>query len=130
MTTMFGSCERVAVFTLGGEMKRLEGKVALVTGGNSGIGLATAKRLQQEGAQVAIIGRSKKTLDEAVKTIGNGVLAIRQTCRRSRIWISFTPRFPKGWLKLMCCSLTRELPSLDLLPRHPKARTTSNSTST
>jgi len=58
-------------------MKRLEGKVALVTGGNSGIGLATAKRLQQEGAQVAIIARSKKTLDEAVKTIGNGVLAIQ-----------------------------------------------------
>jgi hypothetical protein len=58
-------------------MKRLEGKVAVVTGGNSGIGLATAKRLQQEGAKVAISGRSKKTLDEAVKTIGNGVLAIQ-----------------------------------------------------
>ena len=58
-------------------MKRLEGKVAVVTGGNSGIGLATAKRLQQEGARVAISGRSKKTLDEAVKTIGNGVLAIQ-----------------------------------------------------
>src|ERR1051325_5207523 len=58
-------------------MKRLEGKVAVVTGGNSGIGLATAKRLQEEGARVAISGRSKKTLDEAVKTIGNGVLAIQ-----------------------------------------------------
>jgi len=58
-------------------MKRLEGKVAVVTGGNSGIGLATAKRLQEEGARVAIAGRSKKTLDEAVKTIGNGVLAIQ-----------------------------------------------------
>jgi NAD(P)-dependent dehydrogenase (short-subunit alcohol dehydrogenase family) len=58
-------------------MRRLEGKVAVVTGGNSGIGLATAKRLQQEGARVAIAGRSKKTLDEAVKTIGNGVLAIQ-----------------------------------------------------
>jgi NAD(P)-dependent dehydrogenase (short-subunit alcohol dehydrogenase family) len=58
-------------------MGKLEGKVAVVTGGNSGIGLATAKRLQQEGAKVAISGRSKKTLDEAVKTIGNGVVAIQ-----------------------------------------------------
>jgi NAD(P)-dependent dehydrogenase (short-subunit alcohol dehydrogenase family) len=58
-------------------MNRLEGKVAVVTGGNSGIGLATAKRLQQEGARVAISGRSKKTLDDAVKTIGNGVLAVQ-----------------------------------------------------
>jgi len=58
-------------------MKRLEGKVAVVTGGNSGIGLATAKRLQEEGARVAISGRSKKTLDEAVKTIGNHVVAVQ-----------------------------------------------------
>lgn len=58
-------------------MKRLEGKVAVVTGGNSGIGLATARRFQLEAARVAISGRNKKTLDEAVKTIGNGVLAIQ-----------------------------------------------------
>src|SRR6266436_4875876 len=58
-------------------MKRLEGKVAVVTGGNSGIGLASAKRLQEEGARVAIAGRSKKTLQEAVNTIGNGVLAVQ-----------------------------------------------------
>jgi NAD(P)-dependent dehydrogenase (short-subunit alcohol dehydrogenase family) len=69
-------------------MKRLEGKVAVVTGGNSGIGLAAAKRLQQEGAKVAILGRSRKTLDEAVKSIGNGVVAVqgrrRQTHRRGQ----------------------------------------------
>ena len=58
-------------------MKRLEGKVAVVTGGNSGIGLASAKRLAEEGARVAISGRSQKTLDEAVKIIGNGVLALQ-----------------------------------------------------
>jgi NAD(P)-dependent dehydrogenase (short-subunit alcohol dehydrogenase family) len=58
-------------------MKRLEGKVAVVTGGNSGIGLASAKRLQEEGAKVVIAGRSQKTLDEATKSIGNGVLAIQ-----------------------------------------------------
>jgi NAD(P)-dependent dehydrogenase (short-subunit alcohol dehydrogenase family) len=58
-------------------VKRLEGKVAVVTGGNSGIGLATAKRLQQEGARVAISGRNKETLEEAVRTIGNGVVAVQ-----------------------------------------------------
>ena len=59
------------------DMKRLEGTVAVVTGGNSGIGLATAKRLQEEGARVAISGRSKQELDESVRTIGNGVVAVQ-----------------------------------------------------
>ena len=58
-------------------MKRLEGKVAVVTGGNSGIGLAAAQRLREEGARVAISGRSRKTLDEAIKYIGDGTLAVQ-----------------------------------------------------
>jgi NAD(P)-dependent dehydrogenase (short-subunit alcohol dehydrogenase family) len=58
-------------------MKRLDGKTAVVTGGNSGIGLATAKRFLEEGARVAISGRNQKTLDEAVKTLGDGVLAVQ-----------------------------------------------------
>jgi NAD(P)-dependent dehydrogenase (short-subunit alcohol dehydrogenase family) len=64
-------------------MKRLEGKVALVTGGNSGIGLATAKRLYDEGARVAISGRNQKTLDEAVKAIGKDVLAVQADVAKS-----------------------------------------------
>jgi NAD(P)-dependent dehydrogenase (short-subunit alcohol dehydrogenase family) len=58
-------------------MARLTGKVAVVTGGNSGIGLATAKRFREEGARVAISGRDQKTLDEAVKTIGGDVIAVK-----------------------------------------------------
>jgi NAD(P)-dependent dehydrogenase (short-subunit alcohol dehydrogenase family) len=58
-------------------MKRLEGKVAVVTGGNSGIGLATAKRFHEEGARVVIAGRSQKTLDEAVKAIGKGTVGVQ-----------------------------------------------------
>ena len=45
---------------------KLTGKKALITGGNSGIGLATARLFIAEGAQVAITGRDQKTLDEAV----------------------------------------------------------------
>src|SRR5499427_9980137 len=58
-------------------MKRLEGKVAVVTGGNSGIGLATAKRFKDEGARVAIAGRDPGTLKEAVRSLGNDILAVR-----------------------------------------------------
>jgi len=58
-------------------MKRFEGKTAVITGGNSGIGLATAKQFHEEGAKVAISGRDQKTLDEAVKTIGPGTLAVK-----------------------------------------------------
>ena len=59
--------------------QRFEGKVAVVTGGNSGIGLGVAKAYAQEGAQVAITGRNEKTLEAC--------------CQRNRRW---NPRYPGG----------------------------------
>ncbi|MDB5718041.1 MAG: short-chain dehydrogenase, partial [Sphingomonas bacterium] len=53
------------------------GKKVVVVGGNSGIGLATARAFAREGAQVAIIGRNQATLDTAADAIGGGVVALR-----------------------------------------------------
>src|SRR6201995_2888206 len=55
---------------------KLEGKIALVTGGNSGIGLATAKRFVKEGAYVFITGRREPELAAAVKEIGKNVTGV------------------------------------------------------
>lgn len=58
-------------------MGKLDGKIALVTGGNSGIGLATAKRFVAEGAYVYITGRRQTSLDAAVQEIGSNVTAVQ-----------------------------------------------------
>ena len=55
----------------------LTGKTAVITGGNSGIGLATAKLFLKEGAKVAIIGRDSKTLEAAKKELGGNSIAIK-----------------------------------------------------
>jgi NAD(P)-dependent dehydrogenase (short-subunit alcohol dehydrogenase family) len=58
-------------------MSKHQGKIAVITGGNSGIGLATAQRLANEGAYVFITGRRQSELDAAVKLIGKNVTAVQ-----------------------------------------------------
>jgi NAD(P)-dependent dehydrogenase (short-subunit alcohol dehydrogenase family) len=58
-------------------MPRLEGRIAVITGGSTGIGLATAKRFVKEGAYVFITGRRQAELDEAAAEIGSNVTAVQ-----------------------------------------------------
>ena len=58
-------------------MNKLERKIALITGGNSGIGLATAKQFVNEGAYIFITGRREPELARAVKEIGKNVTAVQ-----------------------------------------------------
>ena len=58
-------------------IKKLHNKIAVITGGTSGIGLATAKRYVEEGATVVITGRSQDTLDKAVEELGTNVYGIQ-----------------------------------------------------
>lgn len=57
-------------------MKKLKDKVAVITGGSSGIGLATARRFVEEGAHVVITGRREKELREAAASIGENVTTV------------------------------------------------------
>ena len=66
------------------KMKALVGKVAVITGGSSGIGLATAKLFQEAGARVAISGRNQESLDAAVTELGAAIVAVRSDVSKLR----------------------------------------------
>jgi NAD(P)-dependent dehydrogenase (short-subunit alcohol dehydrogenase family) len=78
---------------------KLAGKVAVITGGNSGIGLATAKMFIANGAKVSIFGRNRQTLDEAARDLGGDTLAVqgdvRQLADIDRLFKETVARFGK-----------------------------------
>ena len=80
-------------------MKKLEGKVAVVTGGNSGIGLAVAQEFSRQGAKVAVFGRNRETLSEAEKSIRGEVLAVQGDVQRlediDKLFTQIKERFGK-----------------------------------
>ena len=79
-----------------GESKKLQGKIAMITGGTTGIGLAAAKLFVKEGAYVFITGRRQKELDEAVKTIGSNVTGVQGDIAKltdlDRLYEAVTPK--------------------------------------
>jgi NAD(P)-dependent dehydrogenase (short-subunit alcohol dehydrogenase family) len=61
---------------------KLANRVAVITGGNSGIGLATAHEFKANGAKIVIFGRSRATLDQAAASLGDDVLAVEGDVRK------------------------------------------------
>ena len=103
-------------------MGALDGKVAVVTGGNSGIGLATAKRFVEEGAYVFITGRRQAELDKAVDFIGSNVTAVQSDVTKTEdlICIAETVRSEKGVVNVIVSNAgITEQGTLDTLtPEH------------
>ena len=71
-------------------MGRLANKNILVTGGNSGIGLAAAQEFDREGARVAICGLNERSLQAAKETLGAGSLAVRADVSNLKVMIAAT----------------------------------------
>jgi NAD(P)-dependent dehydrogenase (short-subunit alcohol dehydrogenase family) len=93
-------------------MSRLDGKVAVITGGSSGIGLATAQRFVQEGAYVFITGRRQGELDKAKALIGDGVttVAVDSTLSADLDKLFATVREEKGGLDILMVNSGRVEP--------------------
>jgi NAD(P)-dependent dehydrogenase (short-subunit alcohol dehydrogenase family) len=99
-------------------MSRLDGKIALITGGTSGIGFATAQLFVQEGAKVAITGQNQERLEQASKTLGAEVLAIRAEARSQteldRVFAQIKERWGKLDILFVNAGIAKFSPLLDV----------------
>ncbi len=103
-------------------MSRLQGKVAVISGGNSGIGLAIAQRFVQEGAHVFIFGRRQEALDKAVKLIGANVTAVQADASRLEDLdrVADVVRREKGKVDVVVSNagVTEQVPLREVTPEH------------
>jgi NAD(P)-dependent dehydrogenase (short-subunit alcohol dehydrogenase family) len=103
---------------------KLEGKIALVTGGNSGIGLATAKEFVKEGAYVFITGRREQELAAAAKELGKNVTAVQGDVANLLISIVSSRRSNATKIGSTWCLQTRGSRSMPRLAQSPRNITT------
>jgi len=100
---------------------KLQNKVAVVTGGNSGIGLATARVFRANGARVVIFGRSRRTLDQAVESLGGDVLPVQGDVRNlgdlERLFEQTVQRFGKIDILVANAGIAKFAP-VEILSRH------------
>jgi NAD(P)-dependent dehydrogenase (short-subunit alcohol dehydrogenase family) len=97
---------------------RLNGKVAVITGGNSGIGLASAKEFVANGAKVVIFGRSRQTLDQASASLGSSCLAVQGDVRKlpdlARLFEETEQRFGKIDVLMANAGIAKFAPLADM----------------
>ena len=103
-------------------MSRLKGKVAVISGGNSGIGLAIAQRFAKEDADVFIFGRRQEALDKAVKLIGSDVTAIQADASKLKDLdrVADTVRKAKGRVDVVVSNagFTEQVPLREITEEH------------
>ena len=99
---------------------KLQNKVAVITGGNSGIGLATAREFKANGARVVIFGRNRQSLDQAAAGLGGDVLAVQGDVRNlgdiDRLFADTSQKFGKVDILVVNAGIAKFAP-VDSLPK-------------